>query len=42
MAAKNNRETNAAINQMQNAAQRQQMATNFGTGMFNDMTGVFS
>ena len=42
MAAKSNRDTNAAINQAQNAAQRQQMASNFGTGMFQDMTGMFS
>lgn len=41
MAAKSNRETSAAINQAQNAAQRQQMASNFGTGMFQDMTGMF-
>ena len=41
MAAKSNRDTNAAINQAQNAAQRQQMASNFGTGMFQDMTGMF-
>lgn len=41
MAAKSNRETSAAINKMQNAAQRQQMASNFGTGMFQDMTGMF-
>lgn len=41
LAAANNRDTQAAINKMRNAADRSSMAANFGTGLFEDIGGMF-
>ena len=41
LAAANTRDTQAAINKMRNAADRSSMAANFGTGLFQDIGGMF-
>lgn len=41
LAAANTRDTQAAINKMRNAADRSSMAANFGTGLFEDIGGMF-